>query len=356
MKQEHNITEILHQLKQANANLEWDEAAILTAYEKLHADRSGIAIKILTVFGGFLASLAFLGFLAIAGLESETTMIILGLLFMAGSVWLNIVSDKLITDTTSISLYLIGITLLGIGLSKADVDENFIYLLFMIIAVAGVFLTQNYILSFINVLLFNGSLLALMLEHDSDNLVTIYTSLLAIALTYVYLNEAKLITSGKKVAKLYDPLRIGLIFSLLAGLVFTGVKDLIPISIYFILSSSVVMIALVLFGISKILPVLQITGVSVRVLIYAISLLILIPTSFSPAISGAILILLLGFLVNHKTAFVIGILSIIYFISQYYYDLDLTLLTKSILLFSSGVLFILFYFFTHKKLGSDEKI
>ena len=46
----------------------------------------------------------------------------------------------------------------------------------------------------------------------------------------------------------------------------------------------------------------------------------------------------------------------IYFISQYYYDLNFTLLTKSILLFSSGVLFLLLYLFTHKNLTQNEKI
>ena len=60
--------------------------------------------------------------------------------------------------------------------------------------------------------------------------------------------------------------------------------------------------------------------------------------------------------VNYKTGLVIGIISFIYFISQYYYDLNFTLLTKSIILFSSGIVFILFYLFTNKKLNTNEKI
>jgi len=90
--------------------------------------------------------------------------------------------------------------------------------------------------------------------------------------------------------------------------------------------------------------------------IYALSILLLLPTVLSPAISGAILIILLSFLVNYKTSLVIGIAAFIYFVSQYYYDLHFTLLTKSILLFSSGILFLGLYLLTHKKLTSNEKI
>jgi len=82
----------------------------------------------------------------------------------------------------------------------------------------------------------------------------------------------------------------------------------------------------------------------------------LVSTIFSPSISGAMIIVLLSFLVNYKTGLAIGIISLIYFISQYYYDLNFTLLTKSIILFSSGIVFLLFYLFTTKKLNSNEKI
>jgi len=81
-----------------------------------------------------------------------------------------------------------------------------------------------------------------------------------------------------------------------------------------------------------------------------------LPTAFSPVILGILLIILLSFLVNYKLGLSVGILTFIYFICQYYYDLNYTLLTKSILLFSSGILFLIFYIFIHKYLGSNEKI
>ncbi len=78
-------------------------------------------------------------------------------------------------------------------------------------------------------------------------------------------------------------------------------------------------------------------------IIYILSVLLLTSTLLSPAISGAFLIILVSVLVHYKTGLAIGILAFIYFIIQYYYDLNFTLLTKSILLMSSGVVFLAFY-------------
>jgi uncharacterized membrane protein len=102
--------------------------------------------------------------------------------------------------------------------------------------------------------------------------------------------------------------------------------------------------------------VLNINKTQHKVGIYIATVFVLLPTVFSPAISGAILLILLSFYVNYKTGLVLGVAAFLYFISQYYYDLNLTLLTKSILLFSSGVLFIALYLFTHKKLTTNEKV
>ena len=175
-------------------------------------------------------------------------------------------------------------------------------------------------------------------------------------MTYIFLKEAMLIKARKSLSKLYNPVRIGLIFSFLPGLVFLGKRGLFPVSPGYIWLSSIVIIAAIVFLVSKLFNILNITEPKHRIGIYIFTVLALSLTALSPAISGAILIMLLSFLVNYKTGFVLGIISFIYFISQYYYDLNFTLLTKSILLFSTGVVFVLLYLFTSKKLAADEKV
>jgi uncharacterized membrane protein len=79
-------------------------------------------------------------------------------------------------------------------------------------------------------------------------------------------------------------------------------------------------------------------------------------TAMNPAISGSILVILLNFMANYKTGFVIGLLAFVYFVSQYYYDLSFSLLTKSYMMLVTGALFLILYLFVYKKLQSHEEV
>ena len=120
--------------------------------------------------------------------------------------------------------------------------------------------------------------------------------------------------------------------------------------------SSLVIIAAIMYVIYILLALFKMPPGKEKTIIYALSFVLLLSTAMSPAISGALLIILLAFMVNHKTGFAVGIISFIYFVSQYYYDLGYTLLVKSVLMFSTGILFMLIYLFTYKKLHTNEKI
>jgi len=319
-------------------------------------NKSSLAIKILSIFGGFLATLAFMGFLFIAGLyNSHIGMLFFGVGFIISAIWINKIQDKLITDTLSISLFIIGFGLLITGLTMLNVSDSLIAIIVLIIAASSLLITQNFILSFISILTINGCLLGLINILNLFNLIHLYIALNTIAVLYIFINEAKIITQHNLLSRLYNPIRVGLIFSLLTGLILLGNKYIIPISDNFIWISSIVLFAAILFMVSKIINVLRVTSTQNKTLLYLLSSLILLPTVMSPPISGALLIILLSFYINYKTGFAIGILSFVYFIGQFYYDLNFTLLTKSILLVSSGILFVIFYLIINKKLNRNEK-
>lgn len=353
-----NIKELLDSIRLSEgSDFEYDEKAILEEYNTLEKNKSSLVIKILSIFGSFLATLAFLGFLVIAGLyDSEFGLLIFGAGFIISAIWLNKVYTKLIIDTFSISIYVIGFFLLAFGLSKINVDQNIIVILLSLIALSSLIITQNYILSFISVLTISGNFLFLIISNNSYNLIHLYIAVYTLILAYLFLNEAKILSLHKKLSILYNPLRIGIVISLLFGLISIGKRYLIPISQNYIWLSSIVMILVIIYLVSIIIKINEISTVKNKVMIYALSALILALTILSPSILGAFIIILLSFLVHYKTGFVIGILSIIYFISQYYYDLNLTLLTKSIILFVSGIAFLLLYLFTNKNLNTNEKI
>lgn len=337
--------------------VEFDEESIVASYQK-NNDNQSFSIKILSVFGGILVSLAFLGFLALAGLyDSEIGLMLFGTLCMAGAIWINKKYDKIIIDTVSISSFIIGFILLGFGFNLLGISANIVNIILIIIAFCSLSIVHNYLLSFISVLIINGCIIKLILSNNAyNNLIHVYIFALVIIVTYLFMKEAKIITASKACSKLYNPIRIGLTVSFLSGLIFLGIKGILAISPDYIWLSSIIIISAIVYLVSILFGVLQINKTRQKIIIYIVTILLLLPTALSPAISGAILIILLSFLVNYKTGLVLGIIAFIYFISQYYYDLNFTLLTKSILLFSSGILFIALYLFTNKKRRINEKI
>jgi MFS family permease len=296
-------------------------------------------------------------FLQIAGLyDSKIGLLIFGIGFIVSAIWLNKEYDKIIIDTFSIYSYIIGFALLGFGLSEMKIDEDSIVILIGTIAICSLIVNQNFILSFISVLTISGSFLTLIISNNLYDLIHLYIAVCTLLLTYLFLNEAKIITLNRKLSNLYNPMRIGLVISLLFGLITIGKKHLITISQNHIWLSSIIMILVTMYLVYSIIKFNEINAIKNKVMIYTLSSLIIVSTIFSPSISGAIVIILLSFLVNYKTGLAIGIISIIYFISQYYYDLNFTLLTKSIILFVSGIMFLLLYLFTTKNTSTNEKI
>ncbi|PKH51984.1 DUF4401 domain-containing protein [Tenacibaculum sp. Bg11-29] len=353
-----NKKEILDRVRFSEGeNFQYDEEAILKEFKIQEDNNSSLAIKILSIFGGILATIAFIAFLLIAGLyNSEIGLVLFGFIFIVSAILLNKIYDKLIIDTFSVSSYVIGNILLVFGLTEMNFDENIISGLICLIAISSLFITQNYILSFIAILTVNCCFLYLITFYHVYDIIHLYIGLSILILTYLFLNEAKLIATNIKISKLYAPCRIGFIISLLIGLIAFDRENLFFISQNNIWLSSITLIIVNIYLVYIILKIIEVKTLTNKLVIYTLTSLILISLVLAPTILGAITIILLSFLVQYKTGLAIGIISFIYFISQYYYDLNFTLLTKSIILFSSGVLFLLLYIFTNKYLLSDEKV
>ncbi len=334
-----------------------NEEAILEAFKHKLDNQSTLVIKILSICGGFIATIAFLGFLAFAGLyNSEFGLLILGSIFIITGITLTKLNASLIFDTFSISTFVCGFALLIGGLVLMEINENTVPLIIMVIAMIAMFLTSNYMLTFISILIIGASLIGHIVIIESFHLIHVYNTVVTLLLAYVFQNEAKLISFHPSISKRYDPIRIGLVFALLFGLIAIGKRFLIPINQNQIWLSSIAIILVLLFLIYQIIQILNIRNSLHQIGIFLLSSLTIASIFYAPSILGAILIILCSYLVNYKTSFVLGIIALSYFISQYYYDLNLTLLTKSIILFSSGVLCCLFYFFINKKTVAHEEI
>lgn len=357
MKQVPEITAIIQDIQAAEGpGFVVQQEAILAAYHKAHSHKPGIAIKVLTILGGILATIAFIGFLLVAGLyNSSAGLFLTGVVLIAGAVLVSRFYDILIFDSMAVAAFITGLLLLSMGLDGWQVEENIICLILLITGIAVMAIHQNYMISFLAALTVHGAIIALIVLYRYYNLLHVYIAVAILLFTLFMLAEARLLRAGKKTARLYEPLRLALIVALLTTLVLVGKQGLLAKpSLHFNLVSAIAAIAAILYLAPRILTRLAVQGTTSRTGICIAILLVLAPTAYAPAIPGALLIALLCFWVNYKTGVVLGIVALVYFIAQYYYDLQFTLLVKSLLLLSSGILFILFYVFTHKTLNHEK--
>ncbi|MEE9349667.1 MAG: DUF4401 domain-containing protein [Flavobacteriaceae bacterium] len=352
------INRLLQKIKAKEGDsFTYNEETILAEYKHNDDNKSTTTIKILSVLGGILATLAFVGFLFLTRIfRSEVSMLVLGIVFVIAAIWVNKIYDKLIIDTASIALYIVGFLMIIFGIAEITDSKNFTVLVGLVIALVSLFSTQSYMLLFISVLALSGSLLSFIWLNEKPNAIHLYIVFQTLLLTIIFLNEAKIITFNKKFSRLYKPLRIGIMISFLVGLIATSKRGMIELSDNFFWISVIAISIGILYLIPKILGKLAIVETNSKIMIYVLILLLLGFSSGSPAILGGILIVLLSFYVNFRIGLVIGVASLIYFVSQYYYDLSFTLLTKSILLFGSGMLFIILYLFINKKLVTDDEV
>ena len=343
----------------SDKEIRFDEEAIMAAYQEKSTNQQSLPIKILSIFGGIMACLAFLGFLAVSHIiDSGTSITVLGIICIIGSVFVSRTSKKIIMDTLCVSFFITGLILFGAGIlsEMTTHTENSVYIAFIIIALCTLSLAQNYILSFVSILIINGCMIAFTITNHTYGLIPFIIIFQAAIITFLFLQEAKIITTHKAFVKLYDPIRIGMVLSFLFTFGFLSVESFIHISTSYDWIPSIVIIPVILYVISILFKNLGINNTTSKIIIYVLSILMLSPTIIFPAISGAMLIILLSFLVNYRTGLATAIIALIYFIGKFYYDLHYTLLTKSLFLMISGILFLAIYFFTHKKLTSNEKI
>ncbi|WP_347218544.1 DUF4401 domain-containing protein [Chryseobacterium sp.] len=357
MTNRENIKNLMNHLQaESNRDIHFDEEAILAAYEEKDTNHQSLSIKILSIFGGLMACLTFLGFIFMVDIiNSPISAGILGVICIAGSCFVSKVSGKTIIDTLSVSFFITGFILIGLALFE---EGDTIYPVLIALALCTLLLVQNYILSFISILIINGSTFAFAHNNDNFNLISAILIVQTVFITFLFLQEAKIITKNKVLSKLYDPVRTGMVFSFIFTLAFLGFESSFHLAEYYYDRTSSVVIALaILYVVSVIFKALRVTNITYRVLIYGLIILFLLPTLLlTPTISGAILIILLSFSVNYRTVFVLAVIALISFIGRFYYDLQFTLLVKSILLFASGIIFLAIYFFTRKKLTTHEKI
>lgn len=116
------------------------------------AQKSNLTIEVLSIIGGVLTAIFFLGFLVLSSiLRSETSCLIAGSILIITTLFVNRLLTKPFLDAMNITCYIAGCILAGYGMNR-NMDVLFIVLIG--ISVVTMLLSKGFILTFLSVISF----------------------------------------------------------------------------------------------------------------------------------------------------------------------------------------------------------
>lgn len=311
------------------------------------AQKSNLTIEVLSIIGGVLTAIFFLGFLALASiLRSEISCLIVGSILIITTLVINRRLTKPFLDAMNITCYIAGCILAGFGMSS---NTDVLFIVLIGISIVTMLLSKGFILTFLSVISFYTALFGEItnLFSPQNPLNVAVVPIMAIFL-FVNLSETKILSYTNGNLSKYKPIHSGLFVSCVLSLGGLSVNYLTKGTNDWIIS--VFMLVGILLIVYRIMRVMQVKNLVHQIYIYLLCILICLPSLHAPYLSGSILLMLICFHYGYKAECAAALLLFIYAISKYYYDLDITLLTKSIALFFTGIiLLITWYILTQKK-------
>ena len=281
------------------------------------AQKNNLTIQVVSIIGGILTTIFFLGFLVVASIiRTETSSLIIGCLFIITTLTISRRLTVPFLDAMNITLYIAGCALIAYGLNKST---NALFIALAITGIFTFFLSKGFILPFL----------------------------------FTNLYERNILTGLKKnLVSKYTPFHSGLFVSCICLLAGLSVNYGIPAPYW--LLSIFIWIGILLI-IQRIMPVMEVTNPVSQIGICILCILICLPTMFAPYLSGSLLLILICFHYGYKAECAAALLLFIYAVSKYYYDLNLSLLVKSITLFFTGIIFMIaWYYFTQKRTKHEK--
>ncbi|WP_020571411.1 DUF4401 domain-containing protein [Neolewinella persica] len=336
-----------------NRPLQIDEVALLDEFQHDQEHEGSLGMKILSILGALLATAFFLGFIFVADVyDSAVGLTMTGLILIGASYVLSRPKYAgLMADAFSVSFATCGYMLLLIGLVDPINSERGVALAGAFIAGTILVLHENRIVTFLATVTTAGSLLFLAADGWESPAVHFYVGITALLLTVWFLFEGTLLKVSALVSRRYDGIRTGLIFALIMGTYylsdFNWWMGMERAPNWYV---SVILIPLTGLVTWQLLRKF-VKESATRVAYLTGTLTLLLPTVFAPAICAALLILLLSWRSGYRTGAAIAVIALVYFVSRYYYDLNLTLFTKAIILSVSGLLFLAAYRVLHQKIS-----
>lgn len=285
---------------------------------------------------GWVAALFFIGFLGILGvIDTEIPQLVAGLLFCAGATSLAWATRRSIFAgqlTLALSLAGQGLFIAGLhGLTDSIPATLLGVIIFEIVLLA---LYPDTLHRFISGLLIAGALLYLFVDLEWEELTHPVVVLLMVATVLIWHYESWFLTGP--LAAFYRPVGYSLPLATFAFLVIS-LTDGSGIDYWWL--SAVGLLVVLLYLAYQILTEQGLSWQQPLALgLFAGILLLMIPAYQTPGILAALIGLLLGFQRGNQLLLGLATAFLALFLIGYYYNLEISLLTKSYILLGTGVI------------------
>lgn len=318
--------------------------------------KHNLTIQVVSIIGGVLTAIFFLGFLALAQIiRSEISCLLVGSLLIITTLIISRLVVRSFLDAMNITLYIAGCVLVAFGLNDTI---NILYIILIGVSILTFLLAKGFILPFLSVIVFIISLFG-EIAHIFSSFYPLQIATVPVMAAFLFANlfEVKLYSQLENHFSKYRPFHTGLFVScivLMSGLSIHYLTSGMNYRTISCILSIFMWIGLLIIA-QRIMKVMQVNNPVHQVGIYILCIVICLPTVFAPYLSGSLLLILICFHYGYKAECAASLLLFIYAVSKYYYDLNISLLIKSITLFIIGIAFIAaWYFFTQKRIRHEK--
>lgn len=341
------------QLQQHEATgFTYDEAGL---QKELHAQSKTnypLVVRAVIVLGAWIGGVllsSFLGFFLLA--HNQSALMIAGVVFIITSLILpRLPLLRIAVEPFALSLSIIGTMLLMVGMDYDFDRRESMHNLFVALIELGIaILTVSRVQRSVGVFGFFMYLaIYFRINLESPLLVMVLIGICALLIVWMQAKEAWVMSKAKPLIRVFQPVLGGLVFALPALLVFTLFRDrhhhtdslLQQAGVEGWWPASVGLVIAVLLTLRIILrDTCGFRGARLAALLL-LALLLLAPMAKAPGIVGGLLLITSGFYSGNKIALGLGLVSLVFYCSAFYYQMETTLFVKSILLLVSGALLI----------------
>lgn len=306
-----------------------------SAYLEKLPEKQPWYIRMMVGFGAWLASLLLIGFVAGIGSMTDRGFAMVGAVFVIGAVFTRRNSENDFLVQGALACSLAGQALFAYGIAELSGFGEVEDLLVVIVALNLVlfFLFPDYTHRVLSILIAMSSIAVLLYLWELNALIPLMGPLSAAAMIAVYRQQGIFI----------GPLTTGLMLTSFGFLLLSSVYILPELGADFAFYprpwlSTLALCALLIYLGTQVRPhILVDSGASSNSIYYALLLVISVAAWAIPGLLLALIVIILGASSGNRLFLGFGIAFLIVFIAAYFYGIQVSMLTKSIALVSTGV-------------------